>query len=76
MQSEEQGAKSKEPGKRCRSIGATIGRPGKLEGDGSCTTEAPFDVAQDRQRTRSKKFLIKTFSALCELGASAVNTSS
>ena len=29
-----------------------------------------------RCRTRSKEFLIKKFSDLCELGASAVNTSS
>ena len=35
-----------------------------------CTAEAPFDVAQDRLRTRSKEFLIKKFSDLCELRAS------
>jgi hypothetical protein len=36
-----------------------------------CTAEAPFDVAQDRLRTRSKEFLINKFSDLCELCASA-----
>jgi hypothetical protein len=35
---------------------------------GDCTAEA--------QRTQSKKFLVKKFSDLCELCASAVNTSS
>ncbi len=41
-----------------------------------CTAKAPFDVAQDGLRTRSKELLIKNFSDLCELGASVVNTSS
>jgi len=38
--------------------------------------EALFDVAQDRLRTRSKKFLIEKYSDLCELSASVVKTSS
>jgi hypothetical protein len=45
--------------------------------DGSATifkAEAPFDVAQDRLRPRSKEFLINKFSDLCELSVSAVNS--
>ena len=34
---------------------------------GDFTAEAPFDVAQDKLRTRRKKFLIKKNSELCEL---------
>ena len=45
-------------------------------GLGDCTAEAPFDVAQDRHRARSKEFLTKRFSELCELWASVVNNSS
>ena len=33
----------------------------------------PFDGAQDRLRARSKEFLIKKYSELCELGVSVVN---
>ena len=45
-------------------------------GLGDCTAEAPFDVAQDRLRARSKEFLTKRFSKLCELWGSVLNNSS
>ena len=40
------------------------------------TAETPFDVAQDRLRARSKEFLIKKNSELCELCVSVVNAPS
>ena len=36
---------------------------------GDCTAEAPFDCAQDRLQARSKEFLIKKYSEICELCA-------
>ena len=38
------------------------------------TAEAPFDFAQDRLRTLNKELLIKNYSELSVLYASAVNT--